>query len=312
MKINNYLSKEVRTIINKIKPEIAKDVLEIRLRVNKPLQLTTFMQDFFVKETGEITKDYKQGYYISKKMIEDTFMILTKNSIYAIERQLKEGFLTITGGHRIGFTGQALVKNGKIETLKNINSLNFRITKEVQGIGEKIVSQIYNKNSNNIYNTLIIGPPLCGKTTLLRDLIRIISNGSKKNNILGKKIALVDERSEVAGSYEGVPQNDIGAKTDVLDNCPKAEGIMILIRAMAPQVIAVDEIGRKKDVEAIKEATNAGVKIIATVHGDSLESVKIRPNIQDLIQECFFQKYIILDMGKDKKNIQVVKDINHL
>ncbi len=139
-----------------------------------------------------------------------------------------------------------------------------------------------------INHTLIISPPLCGKTTLLRDMVRVISDE------YGKTVGVVDERGEIGGSYKGIPQKNIGNKTDILDKCPKAEGMIMMLRSLSPDVIAVDEIGSKKDVEAIEEILNCGIKIICTVHSDNFEELLKKPYLKDLIKTGIFENYILL------------------
>jgi stage III sporulation protein AA len=143
-----------------------------------------------------------------------------------------------------------------------------------------------------MYHTLIISPPRCGKTTLLRDMIRQISDGN--DYVKGCSVGVVDERSELAGSYQGIPQNQMGIRTDVLDGCPKAEGMLMLIRSMSPQVIAVDEIGAPDEVQAIKYAMHCGCKMIATVHGESLEEIRRKPLLEQMISEQCFERYVVL------------------
>ncbi|MFP4017410.1 MAG: stage III sporulation protein AA, partial [Halanaerobiales bacterium] len=287
-RILEYLPLNISNLIQEEQAWKNGEIIEIRLRVNQPLQLISYKKEILPSDRN------RAPYIIRKKDLERAFMILSKNSIYALERQLSEGYITIAGGHRVGFTGQAVMENGKLKTIRNINSLNYRITREVKGVGKKVINTLYNRQYDFYYNTMIISPPLCGKTTLLRDIIRIISDGDKNQRINGKKVAVVDERSEIAGAYNGVAQNKIGSRTDLLDNCPKAEGIMLLIRAMSPEVIAVDEIGREEDVLAIQEAVNSGVSIITTVHGRDLKTIIQRPSIRDLVEMNAFERYIIL------------------
>ncbi len=293
--IIQYLPKRIKEIINNIDMEIGKEILEIRLRINQPLQVVSHLNNFFVDKNSNMTKNISNAYIVDKEEIEKAKLILTENSLYALERQLKQGFITIPGGHRVGFTGEVIIENNQIKTIKNINCLNYRITSEIIGAGNKLINKIYNFQNNYYFNTLIISPPFCGKTTLLRDLIRIISYGDSKLNIKGKTIGVVDERSEIAGAYNGIPQNDIGPRTDLLDNCPKAEGMMLLIRAMSPQVIAVDELGNKEDIKAVKEVLNAGVTLLTTIHGNNLSSIKNRQGVGELINNNSFQRYIILN-----------------
>jgi stage III sporulation protein AA len=284
------------------------EVIEVRLRVNQPLQIIRLEGDFYISTTGREVMNKQKAYLVTAEDIKKAFILLSKNSVYALERQLKEGFITIPGGHRVGFTGQAIIESRDIKTIKNINSLNYRITRELPGVAQKVVSKIYHQGLDYIYNTLIISPPLCGKTTLLRDLIRIISNGYPEIKLTGKKIGLIDERSEIGGAYNGIPQNKIGNRTDLLDNCPKAQGILLLIRAMSPEVIAVDEIGRDEDVVAINEAINAGVSLLTTIHGRDLQSVKQRPAIGKLIKENAFERFIILSKKRGIGTIEYILD----
>lgn len=220
--------------------KIVKDLQEIRIRVNRPILLKLRQADIVI----EYIINSREIIYILEKLCE--------NSIYAYKNQLCNGFLTIRGGHRIGIIGTAVVEDNKVLNMKYITSLNFRIARQVIDCSNKILGQVIDTDNNTIFNTLIVSPPGCGKTTILRDLIRNVSNGIEKINFRGKTCGVVDERGEIAAMYKGVPQNDIGIRTDVIENIPKAKGIKILIRSMAPEVIACDEIGSKEDVEAIR------------------------------------------------------------
>lgn len=300
----NYLPVNIANIIRKEKEWQRGEVVEIRMRIYRPLQLITVYDEVFPLD------EKNNPLIISPQDLERSFMILVKNSFYAIERQLAEGFLTIPGGHRVGFTGQAVLERGEIRTIKNINSMNYRITHQMLGIAEGLIKKIINPRDGQIYNTMIIAPPLCGKTTLLRDLLRIISDGDECYGLKGKKVALVDERSEIAGAYNGIPQNKIGKRTDLLDNCPKARGMLLLIRAMSPEVLAVDEIGHREDVLAIEEVINAGVKMLCTVHGRDFHSVLRRPSLQGLLASKAFERYIILSARAGIGTIEKILDAN--
>ncbi len=305
-KIINYFPARIKKILDKTGLDFNREVLEIRLRVNQPLHLITYNDDFFVSLKGDKTSLAENCFLVEQKDIQQALLILTENSLYAVERQLKEGFITIKGGHRVGFTGEAVMKGGKLKTINNINSLNYRLSREVIGSAAGVLAGVYNGKLKRIYNTLIISPPLCGKTTILRDLVRIISTGCKKTGIKGFKTAVVDERSEIAGAYRGIAQSNIGLRTDLLDNCPKAAGMMLLIRSMSPEVIAVDEIGSREDMIAIREAVNAGVNLISTIHGRNLEEISCRPGMEKLFAEKVFKRFIIL---ADKKGAGIIKKI---
>lgn len=263
--------------------KIANELQEIRIRCNRPIILKL--------RAIEIVIEYE----VSQTEILQILEKLCDNSIYAYKNQICEGFLTIKGGHRVGITGTAVVENDKVINLKYVTSLNFRIAREVLGCSYKILNQIIDTKNNTIFTSLIVSPPGRGKTTILRDAIRNISNGIESMNFPGKTCGVVDERGEIAAMYHGIPQNDVGIRTDVVENISKAKGMKMLIRSMAPEVIACDEIGSKEDVEAIKEAILSGVKGIFTMHGRNIEDVKANPEIRNLVESMKIEKIIILD-----------------
>ncbi len=289
-----YISLELSNALNKIPDKYKANVEEIRLRSSFPLNIYCMNKDFFVTREGLLTKDQDKGMIVEKKDIMKTFQLISNYSVYAFEEEIKNGFITLKGGHRVGISGKVLYGAGGIENIKNISSLNIRIAREKIGVSNKLIKYIIDYPSS-IHNTLIISPPQCGKTTILRDLIRNLSNGLSYLNNKGFKVGVIDERSEIAGMYNGVPQHDIGPRTDVLDGCNKRDGTMMLLRAMSPEIIAMDEIGSIDDVEAIHEILKAGVKIIATVHGSSVEDLISRRSLSILVNERIFKRYIFLD-----------------
>ncbi len=224
--------------------QISTTIQEIRIRANKPIILKLRQADILIE------------YIVTQAEILQILEKICNNSIYAYKNQICEGFITIKGGHRVGITGTAVTENDEIINLKYITSLNFRIAREVFNCSNKILGQIINKEENTIYTTLIVSPPGKGKTTILRDAIRRISNGIEEMNFQGKTCGVVDERGEIAAMYMGIPQNDIGIRTDVIENTTKAKGMKMLIRSMAPEIIACDEIGSKEDIQAIRRSYN--------------------------------------------------------
>lgn len=267
-----------------------KKLQEIRLRVGKPLILWEDGKEFFLSAQGVLTRHRELAYLVTQDEIRSTMEYLGQYSLYAYEEELRQGFLTIQGGHRVGVTGKIILEEHQVKGVQQISCINIRFSHQIKGCADEVLPYVIQEK--NVCHTLIISPPRCGKTTLLRDLIRQISDGT--SNFEGCTVGVVDERSEIGGSYQGVPQNDIGIRTDVLDCCPKSEGMMMLIRAMSPDVIAVDEIGNYEDINAIEMTLNCGCKLLATVHGSSIEEIQKKPLLQRLIKEHVFERYIIL------------------
>mgnify|MGYP000949108944 CR=1 FL=1 len=274
-------------------PAILEKLTEIRLRVNQPLRLVLGSGDLMLSEHGQPVITSEAAYCCSREDIDGVLQLLCRNSLYAYEQELRNGYITIKGGHRVGLAGQALMEKNELITLKNIGSLNIRLAREVKGCADLILPYVVT-GPGQVLSTMIIAPPRCGKTTVLRDLIRQLSNGCPQYNFTGVQVGVVDERSEIAACQEGVPNVDLGRRTDILDACLKAQGMIMFIRAMAPGVLATDELGRPEDAAAVWEAINAGVSVITTVHGRSLAEVRRRPIIGELLSQNCFARYVIL------------------
>lgn len=305
--IEQYLCPEIRKIINKIPGKFKNAMEEIRLRVNQPLMIYYNNQDYFVGLDGKPELHCNSSFRVTRKNIDNTLQFISDYSIYSVEEELKRGYITIQGGHRVGIVGKVLSDRGKIRTIKDFTGLNIRIAREKKGVASPILRYLIQPDGE-FMNTIIISPPQCGKTTLLRDIIRCISQGIPSIGFRGVKVGVVDERSEIGACYQGIPQNDLGPRTDILDSCPKAEGMMMLIRAMSPQVIATDEIGREEDSLAIEEALRAGIKLVTTVHGYNLEDALNKKVIGDLIRKKVFQRIIVLSNQKGVGTIEGIID----
>lgn len=262
--------------------KIVEELQEIRMRAEKPIILKLRERDFILQ------------YNITQSEILQIVERLCENSIYAYKNQICEGFITIKGGHRVGLTGSCVIENGKITNVKYISSLNIRIAREVLNCSTRVLREIIDIENKSIYNTILVAPPGRGKTTMLRDVIRRLSNGIDEINFKGKTCGVVDERGEIAAMYKGISQNDVGIRTDVIENVDKNQGIHMLIRTMAPEIIACDEIGSKSDVEAIHYALYSGVKGVFTMHGKNIEDIKNNRQIYELIENREIQKVVFL------------------
>lgn len=261
---------------------IKEQLEEIRLRANRPIILKFRNYDVIL------------NYEIYTEDILKILERMCENSIYAYKNQICQGFLTIKGGHRIGITGTVVIEDNRIINIKYISSLNVRIAREVLNCSNKIINQIIDAENQTIFNSMLVSPPGKGKTTMLRDAVRQISNGVASLNFSGVTVGLVDERGEIAACYKGIPQNDIGVRTDVMGNVNKSKAIEMLIRSMAPKVIACDEIGSIEDANAIKRAMYSGVKGIFTMHGNSMEEIKYNEPIYSLIENKQIEKVIFI------------------
>lgn len=274
-------------------------VYEIRCRVNHPVFLQTDHGEVMVREENK-------PYILSEAQLEELLACLCNHSIYAYEDQLRNGYFTIEGGHRVGVAGQAIMTGKEIRNLKYIRFISIRIAHQVKGVARPILQHLY--AGNRIRSTLIISPPGCGKTTMLRDLIRLVSNGSGYGP--GLSVGVVDERLELSGSYMGVPQNDMGIRTDVLQGCSKEKGVMMLIRSMTPNVIGVDEVGSQEDYDALLTASCCGIGVLATMHGEGIKDYIDRFTLFDEAMEGkqIFERFVILEKRKQQFLIKEILD----
>lgn len=255
----------------------ADKLQEIRVGVDRPVRILSGSLEWFLLKNGTLYRGAESGgrdgdiWRITEQEMEDLVSHICNYSRYAYEKELRQGYLTVQGGHRIGIAGQVILdEQGQIRNISRIRFLNIRISHEVKGAADRVLPWLY--EGDTFLNTLIVSPPGCGKTTLLRDIVRQVSDGNRFGK--GRQVGVVDERSEIAGSYLGIPQNDVGIRTDVLDGCPKVQGMMLLLRSMSPEVVAVDEIGGIDDLSALQQILQCGSKILATMHGSSIQDVR--------------------------------------
>lgn len=285
---------KLRNLVNKAVPSWDR-VQEIRIRAGRPVIFLIDGGEYMLGE-GELVPGLREPgrqtelAQADKRLIREILEIFSKHSLYAFEDEIRQGFLTIEGGHRVGISGKVVLEGDGIRTIKEISSLNIRLAHEKKGCADGILRWIY--GGDGLLNTLFLSPPGAGKTTMLRDTIRQVSDGNRYGP--GMAVSVVDERSEIGACFQGVPQCDLGTRTDVMDCCPKARGMMMMIRSMAPYAAAVDEIGTREDLEAMRYVMNCGCRILATVHGNSVEDLKKKPVLSEMVRERLFDRYVVL------------------
>jgi len=247
---------------------------------------------------------------ITSHFLQQTIKSLTNNSLYSYEREILNGYFTIEGGHRIGIAGQWTQSGEKIVSLNRITGINIRVSKDIKNIAKKIIPYIVSRN-NIVSNTLIIAPPGCGKTTLLRDIIRNLSDGIEEYGIKGYRIVVIDERTEIA-NINNANSFYLGKRTFIIDGISKASAMIMAIRSLSPQIIATDELGAENDYYAICEVSKMGVKILATLHGSSIDEIIQRKIIKELIKSNIFEKFIILSERNGPGTIEKIVSIGDI
>ena len=269
---------------------------EIRVGSGKPLVLFAEGACRYVTPRGELSAHSAQGITVSREEVQEIFRLLLDGSVYAAEENIKSGYITAEGGHRVGICGSTVLSDGKISTIKDISYLNIRVAKEVRGSADLLFTDIF---KNGAENCLIISPPGGGKTTLLRDICRVLG-GSERFSC---KLGIADERGEIAASYLGVPQNDVGSRTCVMDGCPKAQAMDMLLRGMGVDTVVTDEIGSTEDEEAVRRLLRCGVKVIATMHAGN--TAEARRRLGDLIGSGGFENIVVLKNKQIREMIRL-------
>jgi len=282
--------------------EKAEMIEEVRLRVSMPVCIYLQGEEYFLSKEGELTGHVEEAFTITARQLDAVFQHICEYSPYAYMEELKRGFLTVAGGHRIGVAGQIPADKERVESLKNARFLNIRISHEILGAADRILPCIV--QDKKFLSTLILSAPGAGKTTLLRDLIRQLSDGNAL--VSPEKVGVVDERSEIAGCYQGIPQNHMGIRTDVLDACPKTKGMMMLIRSMSPQIVAIDELGGNEDIEALQKVVHCGCRVLVTIHGESLEELKHKEEMKRLLGNQIFERFVVLKKEGGKRTSEIL------
>ena len=274
---------------------LKEQIYEVRIKIGKPILVYSKYGENII------------NYICTKEDIKSMLQKISNYSLYAYEEDIRQGFITINGGHRIGIAGECVMEKGEVKTIRNISSVNIRICREIIGCSDKVMKYISSKH--RVYNTIIISPPKCGKTTIIRDIARNLSNGISSLGASGRKVVVIDERSEIGACHLGIPQSDLGIRTDVLDNCLKREGLIMAIRSLSPEVLICDEIGTKGDIEALMMAFNSGVNLITTIHGFTIEDLYKRKVFSDLLDNEILERAIILS---NRNGIGTVENVYSL
>jgi stage III sporulation protein AA len=280
----------IRKSLRGLPPDVKKQAQEIRLRVNRPVTVCCPQSVYFLKESGGLGCIVGPGCVrADKNDLEESFRTLCGNSVYSHETEIKNGYVTLRGGHRAGICGTAVYQNGTVSGMRDISSINIRVAREIPGSADLLLNRLKDTLSGGL---LLAGPPSSGKTTILRDIARQLASGVRGNI---RKVAVVDERGEIAGSYQGIPQNDVGICCDVLDGYPKAEGILLAVRSLSPQYIVCDELGSEEETRAVEQSLNAGVSVIASIHAGNAEELLRRRQAAALLETGAFASAALLD-----------------
>lgn len=299
-----YLSPGVREPVAVFMAGSRQPVQEIRLRLNRPLMVETD-EAWMLRPDGGVTATTARAWMVGEVDLRGALERMTESSLYTMEEELRRGFITLPGGHRAGLAGECLVREGRLMRIKTVTAINLRLAREIPGIAEGLLPYLW--RNGRFCRTLIVSPPKAGKTTVLRDLIRALSDGTTVG--CRCKVGLVDERSEVVGCFHGVPQLNIGVQTDVLDGCPKTEGIILLLRTMSPDVVAVDELGSYEEAEALRDLLHAGVSVLATAHAEGMEDLRQRPTLARLVAEGGIERAVVLSRRLGPGTVEGIWDV---
>lgn len=291
--LNQRLSKALM----KIPDDIKQQVQEIHIRINKPVAVYCGAITYYLTMQNQLVSYCLPNNMLiaTQRDVNESFHNLCSYSVYSRQEEIKNGYLTISGGHRAGICGTAVYTGKEISNVRDISSINLRVSKEIKGVATRFVNNINLENGG----VLLCGMPACGKTTFLRDISRILS--SEKSH----KVCIIDERGEIGGTHYGVVQNDVGM-CDVLDGYKKTDGIIHAVRCMSPQIIVCDEIGSNDEAESIKSCLNSGVSVIASVHCSTVKELLTKPQTRALLSTNAF-KYIAF--MSDRTTPGVIKEI---
>ena len=289
LKAAGYLSRRIYGALKEIDESFLEKVCEIRLRADRPLSLIRFDGIYYLSLSGRVTSiPANELFIVSINDIKESFQRICEYSVYSYSKDIQQGFITVGGGSRAGIYGTAVYEQDKMSNIRNISGINLRIARQIKGCADELIRLT---QSDSLRSILLCGAPSTGKTTMLRDYSRQISDSRLK------KVAVVDERGEIAAVSKGIAGNDVGINTDILDGYIKSDGIMQAVRTLSPDIIVCDEIGSSEDVRAVTAGVNSGVKFAAAVHAGNDSELMYKKNIIKLIRSGAFDKIVFLKSG---------------
>ncbi|MBE6784807.1 MAG: stage III sporulation protein AA [Ruminococcaceae bacterium] len=278
---------ELKNNLTALPEELKMQTAEIRLRTGKPVVLFGTYGSAFLSAGQGITKEREKSFVCYSRDMNDIFSRLCSFSVHTHLQSIVNGFITIQGGHRVGICGTAVTDSGNgITSVRDISSLNIRIAREKRGCSDVIYNTLFHSGLQSI---IIAGSPMTGKTTVLRDLVRRISDGE-----ISRKVCVIDERQEIAAMNAGFCQRDVGLNTDVFDLYPKDKAVINAVKTMSPELIAMDELCSDSEIEAVRLGVNSGVKFIVTVHAADYSEILSREQIKKLLRTYSFEKLVLL------------------
>ena len=287
-----YLPRRIRRYLYMIPME---GLEELRLRLGLPVALYYTDRCCYLTEKGQLSPSYTGCMVATMADISEGMELICDSSVYAVENEIKKGYITIPGGHRVGICGSVVEHDGKISNIGQVSGLNYRIAREMIGISNPLIPYIC--PDNGVRNTLIISPPQCGKTTLLRDVVRSLSER-------GKKISVIDERNELSAMHHGLPSHHLGVSSDVLEGAGKEEGMLFMLRSMSPDVIVTDELGEETEGRMLSRIIHSGVRLISTIHAGNRSELLKREEISAIYP--YFQCFITLSRREGVGTVEEV------